>query len=119
MIRRRARGDRDVILIFGDWPDPRHYSVASVGHDLIKRFNERGRDVLLLCNNVWAARSWPRTVEAMWIPGRRRFHRLRAIEARRTFRDFRHLACADRLGLVGPGPDTLAPWRCSSITPTR
>ena len=108
MSKQGIRSDRDVILIFGDWPEPRDYSVAKIGHEIVKRINERGRDVLLLCDVPSYRAPRPRGVHAMWIPGREKYDRRRTIEGRRTFRNLRHLTCADRLGVIGPGPDTLA-----------
>jgi len=96
----------DDVLMIGPWPDPRAGGVCSAGYDCVKGLVEAGRDVLLVC--PCPGTNGPESLYAAAVPAGPSYDWRRAAGSFQTFRDFRHLAAADRLGAFPGGADRLA-----------
>jgi glycosyltransferase involved in cell wall biosynthesis len=101
-------GRQTDILMWGVWPDPRAGGICSVVHDLVKRLNELGRNVILATDVRGLPSLGPERLFVIWAPGDRPFDWRVAVDRGRIYAGFRHLARADRLGTLGGGADRLA-----------
>jgi glycosyltransferase involved in cell wall biosynthesis len=105
---RRTGGRPADILMWGVWPDPRAGGICAVVHDLVKRLNELGRNVIVASDALGLPSLGAERLFVMWVPGDRPFDWQDAAARGRIYAGFDHLAQADRLGAIGGVAERLA-----------